>query len=84
MLAYDLRYNYCALALAVLKPSFTADNAISYFSPQVKSQNNAVREEALQMLAMKEKRMTYKEIGHVFGIDGNTVYARIRRLKVVN
>lgn len=81
MLAYDLRYNYCALALAIIKRNYSVDNAISYFSPQVKPQTAVTRDEAIEMLAMKEKGMTYKEIGLVFGIKKDAVYNRIRRLQ---
>lgn len=83
MLAYDLRYNYCALALAIIKGNYTVDNAISYFSPQVKPQTAVTKDEAIAMLAMKDRGMTYKEIGLVFGIKAHAVYSRIRRLKGV-
>jgi DNA invertase Pin-like site-specific DNA recombinase len=79
MLAYDLRYNYCALALAVIKRNYTIDTAINYFSPNV--QPAATKDEAADMLSMRQSGMTYREIGDVFGVNKSAVYNRIRRLQ---
>lgn len=79
MLAFDLRYNYCALALAIAKRKYTVEGAINYFSPPVRATDK--KSETADMLSMRASGMTYQQIGDVFGIKKCAVYNRIRRLQ---
>lgn len=75
----DLIDNYHALMLAVCNPDYTADKAISYFSPQVKDKE---LDGTGAELAELRKTMTYKQIGEMYGITDQAVYKRIQFWKM--
>lgn len=80
-----LTYNYMALAAAILNLNLTIETAIDRFSParfdKPNVRKNAVDLSVAAEMARLKEKLTYKQIGEMYGLNADAVYNRIRRYK---
>ena len=82
---------WCALALAILSPRFMIPDQACMVLAKGKYNRRKSRpiqrkditdEDVSQMVKLKEK-LTYKQVGELYGMTADAVYTRIRRYKGV-
>ncbi len=77
--ALDLRYNIIALAAAIIVEDIaTVEDAFDLVKG---SKTYFNKDDSLDMLAMQNQGMTYREIAEVYGVTRTTIIGRIRRIK---
>lgn len=77
-----MKENYYALLLCILKPSCTIDTSLQIMIDGVFKKENATigKPDIEDMIRLKQK-MTYEEIGEIYGLSKQAVYRRIKRYK---
>ena len=77
----DCKENVYALLIAIFNPECSSDMAIAamHGNPIRKTGPKQKDDNVLEMIAMRDSGMTYKEIGKSFGIDCKTCWVRIHR-----
>ncbi|QZY56693.1 helix-turn-helix domain-containing protein [Crassaminicella profunda] len=86
MSCWELRYNIAALAIAMIREDiFSAEDAFKRLEGKKKRIcREADPKDTEQMIRLKEKGLTYKQIGEAFGISKDAVYRRMKRYKEKN
>lgn len=78
-ITFDLRYNIAAMYVAILREDITTpEQAFSVISESV---HKLTDEDVLDMIAMRNQGMYYREIGEIYGISDSSVIRRINRHK---
>lgn len=75
----DLRYNISALTIAICSEKYMLPEEV--FSIIENKKININDEDMRDMLAMRDKGMTYRKIGEIYGIDQHAAHGRVRRYK---
>ena len=84
--AHELAPHYYALALVIKsKKRIHVEAALDYIEtgrPIFKRGSNEDFEDTLEMIRLREdEKLTYREIGEMFGMEGTSIHARIKRHK---
>lgn len=75
----DLRYNISAMIIAVLrKDVYIPEQAFAIISGK---EYEFTDKDIEDMRALKESGLTYEEIGKIYGLSKDNVYAKLKRRK---
>lgn len=77
--ALELRYNIAALAIAICSDKYMLPEGA--FSALDKRGYQTNDDDIEDMLVMRCKGMTYREIGEVYGWGADTTYSRMKRYR---
>ena len=77
-----MKENYYALLICILKP-VTIEKSFDLLAGRItRIQNKSiVKNDVIDMIRMKQQRMTYADIGKTYGLSRQAVYRRIKRYK---
>lgn len=75
----DLRENVAAIYIAILRDDITIPEQA--FAALEGKKHRLTYEDTLDMVAMKEEGMYYREIAKIYGVDHSLIYKRIYRYK---
>jgi len=77
-----VKENYYALLICILKP-VTIEQGFDLLDGRITHRNNmAITNEDIEdMIRMKQKGMTYQQIGDLYGLSWDSVRRRIKRYK---
>lgn len=77
-----MKENYYALLICILKP-ITIEQGFDLMDGKFsKVQNTAIHKDDIEdMIRMKLRGMTYRDIGELYGLSEQAVYRRIKRFK---
>jgi DNA invertase Pin-like site-specific DNA recombinase len=71
--------NFCALAISILKDCTPEQAFDLYYDGFTKLDRSAIKEETMDMVALKAQGMTYAQIAEIFGMKWATVGKRLKR-----
>ncbi len=74
-----MQENYYALLICILRPDFTIDRSLTYMLCGRLHKRMPCKHSTHDMILMKSRGMTNKEISEMLGIKQGTIQKRIRR-----
>ena len=77
-----MKENYYALLICIMKPSCTIDVSLQIMMDGLfRKENTTIDRPDIEDMIRLKKRMTYEEIGELYGLSKQAVYRRIKRYK---